>query len=156
MTKKLFYLSTFICSFVTSISDPTNTSLFYLMFLHYCQSGVIQTFRIFWFVKLLLRFVQIQRENDAQQQDESRDGQCFVCSIAVVVGAAVYREGESTGGGQLLRHRTAWYAASVIICCWSILVFFFLRINEVKEFIELEINKGIIENYINTWWKFNS
>ena len=65
----------------------------------------------------LLRFVQIQRDNDAQQQDEGRDGQCFVCSIAVVVGAAVYRESESTGGGQFLRHRTARYAASVIVCC---------------------------------------
>ena len=104
--QKLFYLSTFIFSFVTSISDPTNTSSFYLIFFLYCQLGVIQTFHAFLFVKLLA-FVQIQRENDAQQQDEGRDGQCFVRSIAVVVGAAVYRESESTGGGQFLRHRTA-------------------------------------------------
>ena len=50
--------------------------------------------------------MQIQGENDAQHQDNSRHGQRFVHSIAVVGGAAVQREFETTGGGQFLRYRT--------------------------------------------------
>ena len=62
-----------MCSFVTSISGPTNTSSYYLEVLHYCQSGAIQTFHVLRFVNLL-RFVQIERENDAEQHHEGRDG----------------------------------------------------------------------------------
>ena len=105
-----------MCSLVTSISDPTNTSSYYLVVLHYCQSGSIQTSHVLLFVKLL-RFVQIERENDAQQHHEGRDGERFVRPITVVAGAAVYREGESTGRGQLFRLWTGCRTASIIICC---------------------------------------